>query len=317
VSTRVRWWRIVQVALAVLVVGLAVRYLASNWTAFRAQELQVVVRPGWLVLALGVVLATFALLIEAWRRVVLAQGERLTPIAAARIWLLASLGKYLPGKVWALAGAAVLAEAAGVRRGVAVTGALVLQALALGSGILLVAVLAPGSLAEQGSWLIGGTAVLGILALAGLLVLAIPSLLGRLRRLLPASWPVPESVPWPALLLGLGANLVAWAAYGGSLVFLARGLLPGAVPGWPLATAAFTLSYLAGLVAILAPAGVGPRESLLILLLAGPVGPKAAVGLAVASRILLTVAELGAAVPFLLARRGAPTPAPDRIRESR
>ena len=63
-------------------------------------------------------------------------------MTATRIWFLASLGKYIPGKVWAVAGAAVLAQRAGVDPSVAVAGALVLQVLALASGAAVVAVTA-------------------------------------------------------------------------------------------------------------------------------------------------------------------------------
>src|SRR3712207_2671761 len=69
-------------------------------------------------------------------------GEHLPFWTAARIWFLASLGKYVPGKVWAVAGAAVLAQRAGVDASVAVAGALVLQALAVGSGAVVVALTA-------------------------------------------------------------------------------------------------------------------------------------------------------------------------------
>jgi uncharacterized membrane protein YbhN (UPF0104 family) len=58
----------------------------------------------------------------------------------------------------------------------------------------------------------------------------------------------------------------------------------------------------AGLVALFAPGGLVVREGLLILLLQPSIGLGAATALAVASRLLLTVTELGAAVPFLLLR---------------
>jgi hypothetical protein len=48
------------------------------------------------------------------------------------------------------------------------------------------------------------------------------------------------------------------------------------------------------------------RESVFILMLQGPVGPAAAAALALASRVLLTITEFGAAVPFLAFPRGRP-----------
>jgi hypothetical protein len=295
--------RVVQALIALLVIGLAIRYLMRNWAEFKAQPLPLEFHAGWLLAALLTILATFALLIEAWRRVVLSQGETLAPLAAARIWTVASLGKYLPGKVWAIAGAAILAEQAGVRKSVAVTAALVLQALALASGVLVIAIAAPGSLVQGGETLIIGTVVLGGLALAGIAILCSTPALGWVQSRFPVTWPRLAPLRVPVALAALVANAVAWSAYGASLVFLARGLMPTAVPGYSLAVSVFTVSYLVGLVALLAPAGVGARESLFILLLSGPLGPKAAVGLAVASRILLTLTELGAALPFFLWRQ--------------
>ena len=61
----------------------------------------------------------------------------------------------------------------------------------------------------------------------------------------------------------------------------------------------FTASYLAGFLALIAPGGLGVREGLFILMLQGTLGIGAATALALASRVLLTITEFGAAVPFL------------------
>jgi hypothetical protein len=303
-------WRTAQVILALVVIGLAVRHLARNWAEFRAQQVQVVVQPLWLLLALLTVVVAFVMLIEAWRRLVVSQGERLEPLPAARIWLVANLGKYLPGKVWSIAGAAVLAERAGVGRAAAVTAALVLQALAFGSGVMVVALTAPRGFSAGGPVLAAGAAFLGVAALAGVVLLCTPPAVAWVQRRLPASWPALRPVAPHLALAGFGVNALAWIAYGASLVMLAKGLMPQAVPTWTLATAVFTAGYLVGLVAVFAPAGFGPRESMFILLLSGPLGPKAAVGLAAASRILLTLVDLLLALPFLVRRRAATTTPP-------
>ena len=72
---------------------------------------------------------------------------------------------------------------------------------------------------------------------------------------------------------------------------------------WATATGAFAASYLIGYLALIVPGGVGVREGFLILLLQGSIGLGPAAALAVASRVALTINELGAAVPFLLIRR--------------
>jgi uncharacterized membrane protein YbhN (UPF0104 family) len=103
------------------------------------------------------------------------------------------------------------------------------------------------------------------------------------------------------------ANVFAWVAYGVALIFLARGMLPDLRLSLPQAIGVFTCSYLVGFIALFAPGGLGPRESVFLLLLAGDIGLKPAAALALASRLLLTGTEVLPAVPLLL-RRGSANP---------
>jgi hypothetical protein len=305
-ADRRRWWRAVQVALALLVVGVAVRKLAVNWAALREQSIGWSVRPLWLVASVLIVWAAYALLIEAWRRVVVSMRQRLDYGAAARICMVSNLGKYIPGKVWAVAGNALLAQRAGVEPHAAVAGAILNQALSVGSGVILVAVIGPAALRAYGGGYVLATIVLGALAILAVLTLTSARALRLLQRALPASFPPLTPVPPTVMVGSLVANAIAWGGYGIAFLALARGLTPDAVLSWSQATTVFTISYLVGLVAVFAPGGVGVRESAFTLLLAPPLGLKLAVALALATRVLLTITELGAAAPFLLVPKGAP-----------
>jgi uncharacterized membrane protein YbhN (UPF0104 family) len=269
--------------------------------------------PGWIVLSVLVVFAGYALLIEAWRRVVLSLGQKLPFGTATRIWFVASLGKYVPGKVWAVAGTAVLARRAGVDPSVAVAGALVLQALALGSGAVIVAFTAREAFQAAGPGLLPIAVGVLVACIAGLAVLASQPVLNRLSRMLPASFPPLRAIRPVVLTVAFAVNGVAWAAYGTALVLLARGVLPDVHLGWAQAIGVFTCSYLVGFLALFAPGGLGPRESVFLLMLAGDIGLKPAAGLALASRLLLTGTEVLPAVPFLLRRNAT---SPPSIREA-
>jgi len=304
VSARGVWWRVAQIALALVVVGIAVRKLATNWTELRAQDIVWSVRPLALVASVLIVWSAYALLIEAWRRVVVSMQQRLAYGDAARICMVSNLGKYIPGKVWAIAGNAVLAQRAGVEPHAAVAAAILNQALAIGSGVILVSVLSPAALGAYGSGYVVATLVLGAVAIIAVLTLTSSRALRLLQRVLPGSIPQLVPVSLGVMLGSLAVNALAWAGYGIAFLVLARGLTPDASLGWSQATTVFTISYLVGLVALFAPGGVGVRESAFTLLLAPPLGLKLAVALALATRVLLTVTELGAAAPFLLAPKG-------------
>jgi hypothetical protein len=300
VAERRWWWRAGQWLLALGVLTLATRYLAGQWTALRGQSITWRVSIGWLLASAGITWVAYAALIEAWRRVVVSQRQTLSYGDAARITQVSNLGKYVPGKVWAIAGAAYMAQGVGVTPAAAIASAVVLQALALASGVVLVALLAPGLRAALPGGFPVAAAALGVAALVGVAALTSRRMLTALQRLLPASVPPLEPIRLGVMALAFAVNVAAWGAYGAAFQCLVRGLVPDATVGWALATSVFTASYLVGLVAAIAPGGVGVRESMFVVLLAGPLGVKLAGALALASRVMLTITELGAAVPFLI-----------------
>jgi len=303
-STRPRPWRIAQALLALAVVALAVRTLARHWSEFVAQPVQWQISPIWLGASALIVWLCYALLVEAWRRVVISMDQRLDYASAARICMLSNLGKYVPGKVWAIAGTAFLSRQAGVEPAAAVTSAVLLQALAVASGVALVAFVAPATLSGMSPAFRVATAAVGGAAILGVAALSWPPAARALQRLVPIPGLRLRAVPPAVMAVGLGANALAWAGYAIAFQCLLRGLAPAATLRWADAAAVFTTSYLVGLVAVFAPGGIGPRESLFVLLLQGPLGLKLATAMALASRLLLTVTELGAAAPFLI-RKGA------------
>ncbi|HYC31974.1 MAG TPA: lysylphosphatidylglycerol synthase domain-containing protein [Gemmatimonadales bacterium] len=299
---RSRWFRLVQAAVGLAILWFAGRTLLRNWHELAAQPLEWRVSPGLLALAVFLVWAMYGVLIASWRVMLTAWGEHLDGWSAARIWTVSNLGKYLPGKVWAIAGMALMARQSGVAPAAATGSAVILQAVSVGTGAAVAGLTGAAALerarpgAMVGLWVLIAAAVVGI----GLLLW--PPVLRRVLRLA-----TPEAAqaapPLPAILFGAAANVVAWVGYGVALWLLARGLLPGAGLGIRGAIAVFTASYLAGFLALIAPGGLGVREGLFILMLQGTLGLGAATALALASRVLLTVTELGAAVPFLLAPR--------------
>ena len=213
---------------------------------------------------------------------------------------MSSLGKYLPGKIWAVAGMAVMAQRAGIGAGPATGSAVILQLLAIGTGVAVVGLTGWGALRAAYPGATAGLVILLAGSVGRLALLLWPPLVSRLLRLgapeagrrcgrRPRRW---RSAWWRTRSRG-------WATASPSGCWRAACCRP---PGLDLlpAIAVFTASYLAGFLALFAPGGIGVREGVFILMLQGPIGIGAATALAIASRLLLTVTELGAAVPFLL-----------------
>jgi hypothetical protein len=297
---RSKWGR----ALSVVAVALVLWYFGRSLVAQRAaigsrwDELH----PAWGMLALSgaVVLVSYAVLIETWRRTVVSWGASIGWGDAARIWFVSNLGKYVPGKVWQIGAMSVLAEQSGVPAVAAVGSSLVVNLVNLLAGMLVVLVTA--------ARLIEGASVVPMLVAATVLALATPWLLPWLAQLASAVLrrPIAEpKVPPSAIFVALGGCMLAWVLYGVAFRLLAAALF-GVTSGTTASyVAVFTLSYLAGYVFLFSPGGLGAREEVLQRLIAAtalhPL-PDALL-LIVVSRLWLTVLEAAPGLLLLLLRR--------------
>jgi hypothetical protein len=295
-----RLWLASQAAIALVIVLFLYRYGARNWTEIRHAGAALDVHPWPLAAAAGIILLTYAMLIGAWDAVLRGWGERLPYREAARIWCLSNLARYVPGRVWQIAGMAALAQQAGVSPWAAAGSAIVVQFLAIATGALVTVSFAP-------QWghplLIVGA---GVLTAAGAAALAWPAgatgLCRLIRRISGRTVELRAVRPGP-LLLSAGITAVAWVLYGLALVLSVRGLT-GRDLSIGGAIGVFTGSYVAGLVNIFTSAGLGTREVILVNWLTGPIGPAAAFVVTAGSRLLMTATEiLAAALAFPLGTR--------------
>lgn len=296
---RERWWRPLQWAGGLLILAFVARYLVRNWNAIRNEPIAWEFSPLLIAASLAVVLATYALLAQAWRRMLAGWGHPLPWTAAARIWVLSSMGKYIPGKLWALAGMALLAQRRGISVWSATASAVLLQIVSLGTGALLVGITGFSLFAAERPAM--GLA-LGAIVVGSLLVLLVALRPAIAAPLLARFGVAPERLaPAPGTVgFGIAANLAAWTAYGAALWLLTRGVLPAAELGLSDAIGAFAGSYLAGLLFLLAPGGLGVREGVFMWMLDDRLGPANALALAAVSRLAMTAADLLAAAPFAL-----------------
>jgi uncharacterized membrane protein YbhN (UPF0104 family) len=299
-----RWLKLVGWILAFVVAVFAIRTLLREWHALVTQTVTWHVRPLYLLAAVLLVLVNYAILIQAWRIMLAGWQQQLPFMASVRIWAVSGLGKYVPGKVWAVAGMAVMAQRAGVAAWAATASAVVLQALSVGTGAAIVGLTGSARLQAEAPWAQVALVALMVSSAVGLALLLWPPVTRRLLRLVRVAAP-PERSPGPrAVAIGLVANLLAWVSYGTSLWLLAHGILDVPALSLRVAIGAFAASYVAGLLALFAPGGIGVRELVFLLMLDGVVGPGIAAALAIASRLLLTLTEIGTALPFLILQRG-------------
>lgn len=272
-----------QVALVLVVAATFARVAADNTSELRDVDLRL--RPGWLLLAAPAALAAGPLLPLAWQRLVRATGHDLAPLAAVRAWYLGQTARYLPTGLVAFASRAVLVTRFGIPQAVTVAtvGVELLLIVTVGGG-LAAAALPSTELALELRLLIGAGSVVG-LVLGPHLLRWVSARIGQLDPQRADGWSVPGLYAAEATFV---VNAVAKSL---AFVLFACAVQPVDTGDVLLLVGAFNAANTLGTIGV-TPAGLGVREGAMAALLADRYGLGDGAALAVAARVWDTVIEL-------------------------
>ena len=281
--TPVRW------GVAALALGFLVAYAARNWQDLQREDLTV----DWAVMALS-----FALLLVymggrvlAWHQITVHLGVGIPVRAASASWLLSLLGKYLPGKVFLLLGRLELYSAHGrskVQTTVGFTIETIVSMLSSVYVILLALVFVEIDLIQR-------LRIPLLLALVGLTLSLHPkvlqSVLGVAGRLTKREMPT-ISVSFRQMLLFVGVGTGVWLIFGLAFYLFINALYDVDIVYLLYLAGAISAASLIGILAVIAPSGLGVREGFLTLLLAQVMPAPLAAVVSLASRVWVTAGEL-------------------------
>jgi hypothetical protein len=323
-----KWYPVFRVVFAVAILLAVGRIFARDLRGLNLEERSL--HPAWL--AASGLLYVLGLGFSAWFwiRLLRALGQQPAVLPAVRAYYVGHLGKYLPGKAWALIMRTTLIQGPTVRLSVAALTTFYEVFTTMAGGVLLAACL----FAVQAREPLADLDWQAIRSLFSADILELPSLDPRLAMLLSLVLLVPVGIPLlpivfnrleyrlarrvqdadasplPVtrtvhLVLGLLLTSAGWLLLGASFWATLRAILGDALPwGWEVLgrlTAILALSYVAGFL-IPVPGGLGAREFFLRLLLVPELAGllsgtedetrKLAALAAVVLRLVWTVAEL-------------------------
>jgi uncharacterized membrane protein YbhN (UPF0104 family) len=261
--------------------------------------------PGWLVASGLLYLVGLIFSLTFWVRLLRVLDQRPQLPAMVRAYFMGHLGKYVPGKAWALLMRTTLASGPGVRPAVAAMTAVYETLTTMTAGAILAAMILIGQSIQR--WREGETAnttvsiggALALLALAGIPIL--PGVFNRLVRRAAAPFLKADAQPLPSvhnwtLLGGLALTAWSWVLLGISLWCVLQAIWPEA-PRWDVGLlgsciSAIAVAYVAGFVALMTPGGLGVRELILQQLLEPLMGALPSWIAVLLLRLLWTAAEV-------------------------
>ena len=255
--------------------------------------------PALFSLACALLLAGYFMSAALWGKIVGELGGPPLPVRdAIRIFMIANLGRYVPGKIWQIAGLAALAKNKGVAPATSAGAAVLGQGIAVvGAAAVGVVALLAGPEAYR-PWGVAG--LVGVAVAAGLL--AAPRVSDAVVR---AWFRLARSEARPDLegvhpLRWLALYALNWALYAASFWVLVLSLGFGERAPVPVASA-FAAAYVLGYAMIFAPAGLGPREGFLIVFLTPHIGAAPSGVVAIVARVWTTLVEVVPAAVFWFA----------------
>jgi uncharacterized membrane protein YbhN (UPF0104 family) len=289
-----KWWRVLK---WLLVLAILAAFGREFWRELqRAEAWRQNLQFNWFILSGVLYLFGLGFLAAYWYRLLLSVGQRPTFLGALRAHYIGQMGKYVPGKAWALVLRASLVRSPDVNVGIAVQTSFyeVLADMTVGASLAAVLfwLFGPRTSASSTWTSLGklltlrdpqgiypGHSTLALLALIVLLpvaVLVVPAVFNRLAQRLAHRLGQEDSQPLPrmgygSLLQGYVLATLSWAALGASLWAMIHAV--GAVkPDAGLRTLGFftaiaSFSYVAGFLIVFIPSGIGVREYFLILFL--------------------------------------------------
>ena len=226
-------------------------------------------------IAFGASLSGLVCSLMVWRSVLADLGSRLSIGDAWRIMFIGQLAKYVPGSVWPVLGQMELGARRGVPRSRSAVSVLLSSAIMIVTGGLVAAVslpfAAPGS-ARRYLWI--------------LFVVPVGLALRLLRR--PA---IQQGVTVRGLAISACWALLGWIL-NGAMVYALMGRLVGHGARVSLVSiGGYALSWVAGFLAVFAPAGAGVREAVMLAVLSTQTSTSVALVVALVSRALSVVAD--------------------------
>jgi len=283
----VRWVMVIAIFLFLA------RMVWENWSQVRNASFTL--KPLPLILSSLIFGFSFFVQLWAWYLITLKLGIALSLRETLENWFYSQLGKYLPGKVWMILGRFYLYESKGKSKKLISTALYFEMVTIMVAGGLLFLFALFGF--EETSFLFRGMQIgWGVLILLMAFLGLHPRILEKVINWVLIRFNregIVLSITYLDVLWILFICVLSWLIGGVGFYLFVDSIYPISSKYFLFLTGGLAISSTLGLIAVFAPAGLGVREGTLVYLLTYVVPAPIAVILSVATRLWLTLIEIG------------------------
>lgn len=282
----------IQLGIAVLVFGFLVLTVVNQWAEIKDEGVHFHV--AWLIPAFVILPCFYALSALGWDLILRFLGYRIGVRQAQVAWGQPLLARYVPGSVLYVLGRVLLSERAGVPRRITIASIVYEQAISATSAIAVAAyffISHPDLQGEPLRWAV-------LLLIPALITLLSPAVFRPLADRALRSFgrdPLPEVISLRGVIALLAFYSLNWGVVAVGIYCVARSVSTIPASDIPVVGSAQAVGYVAALVTLIAPAGLGIRDAAFAWAVKVAVpGNSFAIGslIAIAVRGVLTVVEV-------------------------
>jgi hypothetical protein len=304
-----------QLGIAILIFGFLVLTVVSQWDEVRQEGVHFEIL--WLPPALCVLGCFYVLGALGWDLILRFLGHRIGFVQAQVAWGQPLLARYVPGSVLYVLGRILLAERAGVPRRTTLASIVYEQAISASAAVAVASYFFISHSDLQDQPLRWGV----LLVVPAAIAVLQPRVFGPLANRALAAFgrePLPATMPTRGVLVLLVFYAANWCIAGIGVYLVARSVRFVPLSDLPVVGSAQAIGYVAALITLVAPAGLGVRDAAFAwtVKVALP-GRSFAVGslIAIAVRAVLTVVEVvyAGVVTALGRRRGWTLPSEEQL----
>jgi hypothetical protein len=281
-----------QAGLAVLIFGFLVLTVVDQWSEIQSEGVHFHV--GWLIPAIVILPAFFVLSAFGWDLILRFLGYPIGFGRAQVAWGQPLLARYVPGSVLYVLGRVLLSEKAGIPRRITIASIVYEQAVSATSAVAVASyflIQHPDLEGESYRWAV-------LLLIPGLVALLHPRIFGPLANKALRTFgrePLPAFIPLRGVISLIAFYMLVWGVVALGLYCVARSVTFIPFEDVLLVGAAQAIGYVAALITLVAPAGLGIKDAAFAWAVKAALPSKSfALGslIAIAARGVLTVAEL-------------------------
>lgn len=277
--------RILRYGFVAATVAFGVDYVADSWDEIHDALAQIGI--GASLAALACVLASLTAAMWVWRTLLAGLGSPLSFRVAGRVLFVGQLGKYLPGSVWPVLAQMELATEHDVPRHRTAAASVINMVVMLLAALLTGLVTLPFTRGVAQYW---WAFLIAVPLVACLFPPALNAMMRFAFRVLKRP-PLEHPLTGREIAIAMGWSFLSWLCYGLQIWVLMVRVGAGPAAALPLSVGAFAFAFAVGFVIVLAPAGAGFREVLLVALLSPAVGTGPATAITLVSRAATTLAD--------------------------